>query len=147
MAALARLPAEAVVVPLRAEAAVVARRAEAVGAELARHAEAAVVARRAEAAPLHAEEVGVELTRHAEAAVVVPLRAEAVYARQGQVTVRQEAYDCREASRCSLQGRLLHPRCSATAHREAHDCPEWSERCLDRVSHLVLPARCRSFRH
>jgi hypothetical protein len=129
-------------------------------------AEAAVVAaRRAEAAPLHAEAVGAELTRRAEA-VVVPLRAEAaaveipraeaavlarraeaVYARQGQVTVRQEAYDCREASRCSLQGRLLHPRCPATAHREAHDCPEWSERCLDRVSHLVLPARCRSFRH
>jgi hypothetical protein len=74
-------------------------------------------------------------------------RAEAVYAPQGQVTVRQEAYDCREASRCSLQGRLLRPRCPATAPREAHDCPEWSERCLDRISHLVLPARCRSLRH
>jgi hypothetical protein len=136
--------------PLHAEAAVgeLPRRAE---AELPLHAEAAELTRRAEAAgvaaPLHAEAVGAELPRRAEAAVVeLPLRAEAAYAPRGQVTVRQEACDCREASRCSLQGRLLRPWCPATARREAHDCPEWSGYCLDRVSHLYLPARCRSLR-
>jgi hypothetical protein len=141
---------EAAAVPLRAEAVAVAvelpLHAEAAVAELTRRAEAAVLA-----APLHAEAVALlpaaaAVQLHAEAAVGAELtrRAEAAYAPRGQVTVRQEAYDCREASRCSLQGRLLRPWCPATAHREAHDCPEWSGRCLDRVSHLYLPARCRS---
>ena len=135
MAVLALLPAEAAV-PLHAEAAVVAAPpdAEAVGAELTRRVEAAVVVAplHAEAAVLlHVEAVRAELTR----------RAEAAYA----LTVRQEACDCREASRCSLRGHLLRPRCPA--HREAHDCPEWSGRYLDRVSRLVVPARCRSLRH
>jgi hypothetical protein len=135
------LSAEAVVVelPLRAEAAVQLH-AEAVGVELPRRAAAVESPRRAEAAV-------VELPRHAEAAVVeLPRRAEAACAPRGQVTVRQEACDCREASRCSLQGRLLRPWCPATAHREAHVCPEWPGCCLDRFSHLVLPARCRSLR-
>jgi hypothetical protein len=159
------LSAEAVVVelPLRAEAAVQLH-AEAVGVELPLRAEAAVqlhaeavgveLPLRAEAAvQLRAEAVGVELPLRAEAAAELPLhaeaagvelprRAEAAYA----LTVRQEACDCREASRCSLRGRLLHPRCPATAHREAHVCPEWPGCCLDRFSHLVLPARCRSLR-
>jgi hypothetical protein len=140
------LSAEAVVVelPLRAEAAVQLH-AEAVGVELPLRAEAAVQLR-AEAVgvelPLRAE-AAAELPLHAEAAgVELPRRAEAAYA----LTVRQEACDCREASRCSLRGRLLHPRCPATAHREAHVCPEWPGNCLDRFSQLVLPARCRSLR-
>jgi hypothetical protein len=153
-----QLRAEAVRVelPLHAEAAVQPH-AEAAGVELPRGAEAAVelplhaeaagveLPRRAEAAvelPLHAEAAGVELPRRAEAAPELPLHAEAVYA----LTVRQEACDCWEASRCSLRGRLLRPRRPATAHREAHDCPEWSGHCLDRVSHVVLTAHCRSLR-
>jgi hypothetical protein len=50
------------------------------------------------AVPLHAEAAVVELPRRAE--MELPRRAEAAYA----LTVRQEACDCREASRCSLQG-------------------------------------------
>jgi hypothetical protein len=135
--------------PLHAEAVRVELplHAEAAGVELPRRAEVAVVApRRAEAAgvaaPPHAEAVGAELTRHAEAVAELPRRAEAAYAPRGQVTVRQEACDCREASRCSLQGRLLRPRRPATAHREAHACPEWQ----GRFSHLVVSARCWSLR-
>ena len=56
------------------------------------------------------------------------------------VTARQEACDCREASRCWLRGRLLRPWCPATACREARHYPEWWRRFL----HLDLPARCRS---
>jgi hypothetical protein len=37
-------------------------------------------------------------------------------------TARQEACDCREASRCWLRGRLLRPWCPATARREAQAC-------------------------
>jgi hypothetical protein len=141
-AVVAPLHAEgAVVVPLRAAAVVPAPlHAGAEAAELTRRAEAAVVAPlRAEAvAVLHAEAVAVLL--HAEAAELTR-RAEAACAPRGQVTVRREACDCREASRCYLR-----PWCPAAAHREAHDCPEWSGHCQGRVSHLVLTARCRSLR-
>jgi hypothetical protein len=125
LAVLALLPAEAVVQP-RAGVVAAPLRAEA-GAESTRRAEAAAVPLRAGtvvvvvvAAPLRAE-AGAELTRRAEAApvplrvetvVVAPLhaeaavwaeltrRAEAAYAPRGQVTVRREACDCREASPC-----------------------------------------------
>ena len=157
-AAVVELPrhAEAVVeLPLHAAAVVeLPRHAEAV-VELSLHAAAVVeLPRHAEAAvvelPRHAEAV-VELPRHAEAAVVeLPRHAEAAYARRyrrrrylrGQVTVRQEACDCREASRCSLQARLLRPWCPATARRAAHDYHEWSQHCQDRFLHP--PAHCRS---
>src|SRR6516164_3182461 len=43
--------------------------------------------------------------------------------------------------------RRRYPRCPATARQEACDRPEWSRHCLDRFSHLDLPARCRSLRH
>ena len=63
------------------------------------------------------------------------------------VPARQEACDCREASRCWPRGRLLRPWYPATARREARDYPEWSRHCRDRFLHLDLPAHCRSRRH
>ena len=57
-------------------------------------------------------EAAVQLRAEA-AAVVLPRRAEAAYQRRRYsrwpATVRQEACDCREASRCWLRGRLLRP--------------------------------------
>jgi len=106
-AVLALLPAEAAV-QLRAEAAVaeLPRRAEAAAVELAPCAEAAV--------QLHAEAAVAELSRRAGAAAVeLAPCAEAAYQRhrypRWPATVRQEACDRREASRCWPQGRLLRP--------------------------------------
>ena len=149
------LHAEAVVVELLLHAAAVVELSlhAAAVVELPLHA-AAVVELPLHAAavvelPRHAEAV-VELPLHAAAVVELPLHAEAAYARRyrrrrylrGQVTVRQEACDCREAPRCSLQGRLLRPWCPATARRAAHDYHEWSQHCQDRFLHP--PAHCRS---
>jgi len=145
----------AVEVPLHAEAAVeLPLRAETAAVEVPLHAEAAVeLPRRAEAValPLRGEAAAVELPRRGEAAVVeLPLRAEALVAellRRAEALVAKLPL-CAEALVAKL------PLCAevavaelprrAEASREARDYPEWS--CRNRVSHLDLPARCRSRR-
>ena len=72
----------------------------------------AAVQLRAEAAELPRRAEAAELPRRAEAAELASC-AEAAYQRRRYsrwpATVRQEACDCREASRCWLRGRLLRP--------------------------------------